>query len=183
MDVSVIDIETTGLDSTYDYIVEVGMCKLDLKTGVVSPLLDTLVCEAGFKKDGDPDGWIFQNSDLLYDDVLNAPPWEEVSPKIQVILDAYPVTAFNKDFDLGFLQHRGIFPRNVLPCIMKTATPICRIPHPSPYHSGYKWPKAEEAWGYFFPHHGYVEQHRAYDDCIHEALILHEMHTRGYFPI
>ncbi len=179
MDVCVIDIETTGLDPTFDYIVEVGMCKLNLDTGQVTPLLNTLVCEAGFRRDGDPDAWIFQNSDLSYDDVLKAPPWEEVHPRIQVILDAYPVTAFNKDFDLGFLQHRGVHPRNVLPCIMKVATPICRIPHPS--YAGFKWPKAEEAWDYFFPHHGYVEQHRAYDDCVHEALILQEMHNRGYF--
>ncbi len=181
MDVGVIDIETTGLNPRYDYIVEVGICKIDLGTGEVSPLLDTLVCEEGFKRDGDPNGWIFENSDLSYDEVLEAPPWDNVCPKIRGILETYPVTAFNKDFDLGFLQHRGIYPRNVLPCIMKTATPICRIPHP--YFGGYKWPKAEEAWDYFFPHLGYVEAHRAYDDCVHEALILQEMHNRGYFPI
>jgi DNA polymerase-3 subunit epsilon len=181
MDVCVIDIETTGLDPIFDYIVEVGICKLDLATGEVSPLLNTLVCEEGFKWDGDPDGWIFNNSSLSYEDVLTAPAWEVVRPNIKEIIKKYPVTAFNKDFDLGFLYHRGVHPRNVLPCIMKTATPVCRIPHPS--YPGYKWPKAEEAWDYFFPHHGYVELHRAYDDCVHEALILHEMYTRGHFLI
>ena len=51
-------------------------------------------------------------------------------PKIQSIIYQYSagVTAYNRDFDFGFLESRGILFPAKLPCSMKLATPLCKVP-------------------------------------------------------
>ena len=65
---------------------------------------------------------------------------------------------------------------------MLSSTNICKIPHRNG-GSGYKWPKAQEAWDFFIPNSDYVEKHRAADDAVHEAKILLEMFNRNLYPI
>ena len=60
---------------------------------------------------------------------------------------------------------------------MIIATDILKLP---PRKSGtlYKWPTVEETWKYLFPDRKYVEKHRAYDDSVHEALIIFELYKK-----
>ena len=179
--VAVIDIETTGTSRKKDLFVEIGIVELDMKTGETKILFDSLVKEPKFGERY-RNSWIFNNSDLKFENLENAPLFEKLKPEISEILNQYPITAFNKSFDLGFLKAREISVPKELPCIMMTAKNVCKLPFQNG-RSGYKRPKVQEAWDFFFPNSEYVETHRAADDAIHEAKILFELHKRRQFYI
>ena len=106
---------------------------------------------------------------------------ESVREDVQGILNRYTngATAFNNQFDFGFMESRGFkFPKK-LPCPMKISTNICKIP--GPY--GYKWPKVQEAFDHFFGKTDYVEQHRGADDAFHEADIVFKLIQMGKFKL
>jgi DNA polymerase III epsilon subunit-like protein len=171
MKVAVIDIETTALKAKNGHIVEVGIVQLDTQTGEVVDLLNSTVLEDDFG----PlyrNAWIFQNTDLDFSRVMRGPLWRDVKDRIQAIVDRMPITAFNKDFDLGFLASRGITVKESWPCIMKNARHYTKIPR---YNGDWKWPTVNEAWRHFFPGEPYDETHRALDDVRHEARILFEI--------
>jgi len=179
----VIDIETTEKTPQTGKIVEIGVVSLDLETGNIIELFDSLLKEDGLKAK-DRDAWIFSNSDLTVEEVINAPPAAEVFAQLQALLDLYPLgcTAFNRPFDIGFLESRGIkFSRNLQdPMIL--ATNICKLP--SPYRKGtYKWPKVQEAYDFFFPNSGYIEEHRGLSDAKREAQLVYELYKMGLFKI
>jgi DNA polymerase-3 subunit epsilon len=175
----VIDLETTGLNPREGLILEIGIIKLNLNTGDTDIIFDSYVKEPAFG-DEHRNSWIFENSDLNFEKVENAPLLDDLRQEIQEIFLKYPITAFNKSFDLGFLKSRGFeFPKE-LPCIMITSTNICKIPSRNRMEK-YKWPKAQEAWDFFFPNSDYVEKHRAADDAAHEAKILYEIYQKGLF--
>lgn len=185
MKIAVIDIETTGRTPKTGTIVEIGICLLDLNTHFKSKLFDSTCREANFESLHEgrklENAWVFQNSSLKIDYVKNGPTWEEIKPKIQKILSKFAVTAYNKQFDLGFLQARGIKIRKELECPMIQATPILKIPG---YYDKYKWPSVQECWEYFFPNKkDYLEEHRAYDDALHEADIVHALYEIGAWKI
>jgi DNA polymerase-3 subunit epsilon len=181
--IAIIDIETSGFQPQGGLIVEIGIVGLDLETGSVTDEFDSIVKEDGFdeRHAKHPYGWVFQNSDLKYEDVLSANSLTSVLPKIQNILDKYPLgaTAYNKAFDFGFLKSRGL-QINELSCIMLSATPVVNLPPNFGYNTP-KWPKVEEAWEYFFPQVEYKEAHRALDDAKHEALIAYELYKLQSF--
>ena len=179
--VCVVDVETSGLNPNYDLIFEIGMVELNLSTGVTKILFDSVVKESLFGKEY-RGSWIFENSSLTFDDVNNAPLFDGFIPELQEIFNNYSITAFNKSFDLGFLNSRGLRVPNKLPCIMLTATNILKIPFPNG-RKRFKWPNCQEAWDYFFPNSPYVEKHRALDDALHEAMIFFEIFRRGLIPI
>ena len=180
-EVCVVDIETTGLDPIYDLIVEIGIVKLNLLTGEPKILFDSVVREPMFGEEF-RNVWIFENSDLNFNEVKNAPLLDDFIPELESIFNSHSVTAFNKSFDLGFLKARGINVSYELPCIMKAATNILKIPFPRS-SKRYKWPNCQEAWEYFFPNSFYIEKHRALDDALHEAMILFEIYRRGLLPV
>ena len=179
--VCVVDVETSGLNPNYDLIYEIGMVELNLGTGVTKILFDSVVKESLFGEEY-KGSWIFENSSLTFDDVNNAPLFDGFIPELQEIFNNYSITAFNKSFDLGFLNSRGLRVPNELPCIMLTATNILKIPF-SNGRKRFKWPTCQEAWDYFFPNSPYVEKHRALDDALHEAMIFFEIFRRGLIPI
>ena len=170
--VAVIDIETTGKKSERDLILEIGIVELSLATGETKILFDSLHRNA----------WIFDNSDLKFENIENAPLFDNLKQKIREICNQYPITAFNKSFDLGFLKAREINVPKELPCIMLTAQNILKIPYQYD-KSRHKKPNVQEAWDFFFPNSEYIEKHRAADDAIHEAKILFELYKRGQFHI
>lgn len=184
-EIAVVDIETSGFQKQGGLIVEIGIVGLNLETGNITNEFDEIVKEDGFGESHSkaPYGWVFQNSDLKYEEVLYADNLISMIPKIQTIFDKYSLgaTAFNKQFDFGFLKSRG-FKIKELPCIMLSAAPIVDLP-PNPGFSDAKWPKVEEAWEYFFPNTAYKEAHRALDDARHEALMAHELYKLGKFRI
>ncbi len=181
--IAVVDIETSGFQNQGGLIVEVGIVGLDLETGYITEEFNEIVKEDGFgaQHAKNPYGWIFQNSDLKYEDALRSSELIRVLPKIQSIFDKYPcgATAYNKAFDFGFLKSRGLRLKE-LPCIMLSATPVVNLP-PNQGFFDPKWPKVEETWDYFFPNTVYIEAHRALDDAKHEALIAYELYKLGKF--
>jgi DNA polymerase III epsilon subunit-like protein len=184
--IAIVDIETTGFLNQKGLIVEIGIVSLDLHTGEINTEFDSLIREPGFNKahTTHPYGWIFQNSDLKYDQVSQAPQLFERFNEIQAILDKYPtgITAYNASFDLPFLRSRS-FAFTPLPCPMIAATPVVNLP-PFPGRSSPKWPTVQETWNFLFGDKtGYIETHRAADDARHEAKIVHELYKRGKYSL
>ncbi|MBU0764658.1 MAG: 3'-5' exonuclease [Bacteroidetes bacterium] len=181
--IGILDIETTGFLNQGGLIVEIGIVTLDLNSGEISPVFESLVKEPGFgpSHKNAPLGWIFRNSDLDYNNVLKAPALYSLKNHLQEILDCFStgITAYNNQFDFGFLRDRG-FRLKSLPCPMKIATPVINLP-PAPGRFTPKWPSVQEAWNFLFGSTGYKEAHRALDDAIHEAQIVFELHRRGLF--
>lgn len=177
----IIDIETTGFLQKGGTIVEVGMIELDLETGKKEIVFDSVCHEEGITREQVESSWIVANSDLTVEDVRTSPKLKDLIPMIQTIVDQYPLgmTAFNRDFDEKFLTSRGIVFGELLPCPMLISTDICKLP--SPRGRGFKWPKVEEAYAFFFPERDYVEKHRGADDAMHEADIVYELYKRGSF--
>lgn len=176
--IAVVDIETTGLSAYNDKIIEIGITELDLLTGETKSLFNHLVKEEGFGEQH-RESWIFENSNLTYEEVLQAPSLKEFLPELQKIFQKYYCTAYNKQFDFGFLIQRGLKIEFQLPCPMIEATDILKIEN----YYGWKWPSVQEAWDFFFPNSDYEEEHRGYDDAKHEAQIVFKMHQLGHFPI
>jgi DNA polymerase-3 subunit epsilon len=177
----VVDIETTGFLNQGGKIVEIGIVKLDLETGKITPAYSSLINEPGFDKNHtkEPFGWIFMNSNLSFEEIKFAPTLESQREIIQGLFEEFEATAYNKEFDFGFLINRG-FKIKELPCPMILSTPIVNLPS-NPGFKQPKWPKVEEAWEFFFGKTGYIEAHRGLDDAIHEAKIVYELYKRGLF--
>ncbi|MHA1821970.1 MAG: 3'-5' exonuclease [Promethearchaeota archaeon] len=178
-EIAIVDLETTGRDPRKDLIVEVGIARLNLKTGAITKLFDSVVKEKGFSR-AHCDSWIFYNSDLQCDKVKKAPLLSTFREKLEQIFSQYPITAYNRDFDLNFLQKRGFsFPKK-LPCPMIIGKDILKIPHRK--KNDYKFPSFEEIWAYYFPDMGHLQPHRAYGDAEAEAKIVFEMYKKGDWP-
>ena len=181
----VLDIETTGFLKQGGSIVEIGIVELDLDNGEINEVYSSLCKEDIFNErhQEHPYGWIFNNSDLKFKEVMKASEFAIVKNQVQTILDKYPLgcTAFNNFFDFGFLRDRGLLIKG-LPCPMQLSTPICKLPKRNGYN-GYKWPKVEEAFDHFFPDNDYTEKHRGADDAYHEAQIVYELYKMGIFKI
>jgi DNA polymerase-3 subunit epsilon len=185
-EILVLDIETTGFLNQGGSIIEIGAVSLDLETGEIKDVYDSLCREDMLdeKHKSGKFGWIFDNSDLKFEDVLSARAFMEVKKDFQEVINKYAVgsTAFNNVFDFGFLEDRGIEFAKKLACPMKLATPICKLPSRNG-RSGYKWPNVEEAYSFFFPDRKYTELHRGLDDARHEAEIVFELYKRGVFKV
>ena len=181
----VLDIETTGFLNKGGSIVEIGIVELDVDSGEIQIIFDSLCREEilSQKHREEPFGWIFRNSDLTPEEVRSAPPAMEVFDQVQALLNSYPLgcTAFNKAFDFGYLKDRGI-QINELPCPMILATDVCKLPNKNGF-GGYKWPKVEEAFSHLFPDVEYIEKHRGADDAYHEAMIVYKLYTMGVFKL
>ncbi|NVM45841.1 MAG: 3'-5' exonuclease, partial [Candidatus Lokiarchaeota archaeon] len=153
--IAVIDIETTDLKPENGLIIEIGIVELDLITGETRILFDSLVKESPFG-DIHRNAWIFFNSDLIFEDVVNAPALDHVKDEIQEILNQYSLTAYNNAFDFGFMESRGFTIKKDIPDIMTVAKEACKIMY---VKGGYKNPKMQEAWDNFFPNTNYREAH------------------------
>ncbi|MBA7497209.1 3'-5' exonuclease DinG [subsurface metagenome] len=165
--ISILDIETTGLDIYFDMICEIGLCSLNLDTGEIEPMFN-IICQEE-NKEFDKNAWIFQNSDLTIYNVRKAPYLEEYRKSLQELLDIYPCTAYNQEFDFGFLESRNFKIHEKFWDAMHKLTPILKIPR----YNGYKYPSVQEAYNYLYPKENYVERHRALDDAKHEAKIIY----------
>lgn len=177
----IIDIETTGFLREGGSIVEIGAVELDLQTGKIEKVFDSL-CKEDILTAKHREAWIFKNSNLTVEAVRNAPSFAKVAWEFQRVVNKYPLgaTAFNRSFDFDFLQNRGIiFPKS-LPCPMLLSTDICKLPGRM---GSYKWPKVEEAFSFLFPDVEYKELHRGADDAFHEAAIVYKLFTMGIFKV
>lgn len=183
--IAIVDLETTGFLNQKGLIVEIGIASLDLNNGTIKSEFSSLIKESGFNSAHakPPYGWIFDNSTLEYSEVEKAPTMDSLFDQIQAVINMFPtgITAYNAAFDLPFLKSRS-FTFKPLPCPMIAATPVVNLP-PAGRRNEPKWPKVQEAWDYLFGDTGYVEQHRALDDALHEAEIVYELYKRGAYPL
>ena len=174
--IAIVDLETTSKEPQYTKIVEIGIVELDPICGTIETLFNQVVKEDGFNSLRDQYAWIFYNSTLTIDEVKNAKSLEYYRDEIQQILNRYPLTSYNTDFDLKVLRKKDFFIKKELPCVMKVATGILKIPS---YTFGYKYPTLNEAWYFYKPQKTYFVAHRALDDAQKTAQILFEMINRG----
>lgn len=179
----ILDLETTGFLNENGKIVEIGIVELDLTDGNRKIIYNQVCHEKGITLEEVSKAWIIENSDLCVEQIKYSPSLDSIKKTVQKILDDYPLgaTAFNNPFDFGFMENRGfVFPKK-LSCPMLLSTDICKIP--SPRGSGYKWPKVQEAYDFFFGKTDYIEKHRGADDAFHEAEIVYELYKRGIFKL
>lgn len=178
----IIDLETTGFTPKTGKIVEIGIVELDISNGEKKILFDEVVLEEGITIEEVEKSWIVANSTLTVDMIMTSTRLENLKPRIQRIINSYPAgsTAFNNVFDFNFMDDRGfVFPKK-LACPMKLATNVCQIPK---VRGGFKWPKVQEAYEFFFGKTEYIETHRGADDAFHEADIVYELYKRGIFTL
>ena len=163
-------------------IVEIGIVELDLSTGNKKIVFDQVTHEKGITKEEVENSWIVNNSSLTVDLIRNSQPLHKLKDEVQNIINSYEhgATAFNNAFDFGFMEDRGFYFPKKLDCPMKLSTDICKLPSP---RGGYKWPKVQEAYDFFFGKNDYIETHRGADDAFHEADIVFELFKRGVFKI
>lgn len=178
----ILDIETTGF-LPKGKIVEIGVVELDVMTGEKRILYDQVCKPEGITRKEVEESWIVQNGYMTVEEIRLARPLMHIIEEVQIIVDAYPLgaTAYNNKFDFDFLTSVGLRIGKRLPCPMLLSTDICMLPSPRGY--GFKWPKVEEAWEFYFGKTGYVEKHRGADDAFHEADIVYELIKRGVFKI
>jgi len=182
--IGIVDLETTGFLNQKGLIVEIGLVSLNLNNGEIKKEFESLVQEPGFSEvhARDPYGWIFQNSSLTFQEVETAPTMKSLFDQVQAVFAKLEgITAYNAAFDLPFLRSRS-FSFTPLPCPMIAATPLVNLP-PVGRNKEPKWPTVQETWDFLFGDTGYVEQHRAVDDALHEAKIVYELYKRGAYTL
>lgn len=172
MKLIIVDIETTGFYHS-DAIVEIAIALVDTKTKESYLLFDNVVKDKKFNPLKHSNSWIFQNTTLTVDDVMKAKSIEDYFEELQIIFDEYPMTAYNKSFDLRFLRACGFKIKDV-DCLMKKATQYSNY---ADKNGRVKKPSVEEIYNQFFVTDGkkYIEKHRAGSDVIDEARILLHM--------
>lgn len=185
----VIDVETTALEPDEGLMIEIGIAGLDLETGDIVCEMDRLVKPENSSVLPD-DCWVYHNSEPPITPGLimeQGGLWRFLSRGVRDIIKRYgKVTAYNRQFDFGWLHHYGvgISPDKAAPCPMLVMEDVCRIPPTNPYYigRGYKWPTFEEAWLKLFGEH-VDEPHRAYPDAELEAKLVYEMIQKGIYHV
>jgi DNA polymerase III epsilon subunit-like protein len=175
MKIAIIDIETTGLNPHIDAIVELGIVLTDTETFETEVLFNQIVKDSTFNPSIHSNAWIFGNSSLTINDVLNAPDLSDFTSELQDIFNRYPITAFNKSFDLKFLRARNFICDDAT-CLLKMSWE-----YSDKLDKGgkKKRPSMQEIYNTFFGDQ-YIEEHRALPDAIDEAkILLHIVKLKG----
>jgi len=181
MYIYVIDLETGNYDPDADnfssencMICEIGIAGLDTQTGEIEPIFNKTCRENAMCH---PSSWIFRNTDLTFSDISGADHLSSIRSELQSILDGgIPVTSWGHDFDIRHLEHPT---RNFRVPLRfwdpkKTLSDFLQLP--GAY--GFKWPRVQEAFNFFYPSLTYPEAHRALDDALAEADIIHQAINR-----
>ena len=100
-DYVVLDLETTGLDTTFDEIIEIAAIRVSNSVKVSE--LTTLV-----KPDNKIDGYIIQLTGITNEMVKDAPKIKEVFPDLIKFLGDSVVIAHNANFDINFLYDNNM---------------------------------------------------------------------------
>lgn len=178
----IIDIETTGLSPKTNHLTEIGIVELDLSNGERKILFDKTMHEKPIDKDFLEICYPVKQGWVTVDEIVNSKEFIFYKDEVQSIINEYPfgITAYNNSFDFGFLERAGITFPNKLACPMLLSRNVCKLPKKG---GGYKNPKMQEAYDFFFPNSGYVELHRGASDAMHEAEIVYEMYKLGIFKL
>ena len=84
-EILVLDIETTGLSPANDFILELGIVKLNLETGVITELFDKVFKDPNLTAKH-RNSWIFQNGFMDINEVRKAKPLSSYTKEIQEIM-------------------------------------------------------------------------------------------------
>ena len=179
-EILVLDIETTGLSTANDFILELGIVKLNTETGEITELFNKVFKDPNLTAKHRK-SWIFENGFMDIEEVRKAKPLNYYTKEIQDIFTPYKgkITAWNRSFDHGFLSSNGFDLGEDVLCPMKASTHFFKIKGAR----GFKWPKAQEAWDILFPDTHKIEAHRGLDDSIMEAKIIFELVQMGVYTI
>lgn len=182
MKLLVVDIETTGFYVQSDAIVEIGIALVDTVTKEIELVFNKVIKHDKFNSKRHKNAWIFQNTTLTVEDVEKAKSLDDYKEEIQALFDKYKMTAYNKSFDLRFLNAAG-FKMSDVKCLMQTATQYSEY---KDKNGKTKKPSVEEIYNQFFMKDGelYVEEHRAGADALDEAkIMLHMVGLKGSKPM
>lgn len=192
------DTETTGKIPKYavssnlsimPHMVELGAISVDEESLEVIREINVLI---------KPDGWTIPEEATNIHGISqemaekDGVPIEDVMPEFyEMLKPKNDFIAFNVDFDAKILSASfwrakasrdhiyGV--RRNLKCIMKAATPICKIPSPYRWAKDYKWPRLEEAYEIFFKEKPEVA-HRAIDDIRNSIKVYKYLRDNGHIP-
>ena len=150
----VLDIETTGLSTERDAIIEIAVIRSQTRDGVTrEQVLDELV-----RPSGNIPKRIRELTGITNEMVADADTIDRVLPRIAAFVGDAPIIGHNAHFDRRFLEHNArlmgmTFAGNEWVCTMRMAQ---RVPLGGPYNLG----AVAERLG--IPVQG---SHRALDDC------------------
>ena len=96
-----LDLETTGLDSKKDKVIEIGAVKF-----IGDRVLDTLQTFVNPKRR--LSAFIREYTGITQRDVSGAPSFQEAAARLTEFVGASPVVGHNVGFDLGFLEAGGV---------------------------------------------------------------------------
>jgi DNA polymerase III epsilon subunit-like protein len=179
MKLFIVDTETDNANPQVANILEVGIASVDLATGNIELLFDTLVCPPELEgMEGWLDCWFIRTSGVHPDLIRSVPKFVDIKDSIEAYLSIGPVTAFNLSFDLQVLNKHGVRVPQTWPCLMLTTKNILKLPG---YYGDWKYPKFSEAYRWFFPKEPFEEKHRAGHDALHEAKLALSLYRRGFF--
>lgn len=100
----VVDLETTGLDVNRDYIIEIGAAKIE--NGICG---DTFSSFASCKQMQKLPENITTLTGITDNDLLNAPPIEDVLAGFKEFADGCTLVAYNLQFNFSFLRNWGFW--------------------------------------------------------------------------
>ncbi len=101
----VVDLETTGLESRKDAIIEVGLVHCAYAMGEMK-VLETF--ESLVNPGRHLDFLIEKITGISNDMLKDARSWSDVKPEIVAFIGDLPLVAHNADFDMGFLDENGV---------------------------------------------------------------------------
>jgi DNA polymerase III epsilon subunit-like protein len=173
MKLLVIDIETTGLDIETDSIVEIGAALADTDTKEIKLVFDKVVKDKYWNPQLHKKAWIFETSDLTFEQVESAISLDSVFDELQNLITTYDTVAFNLKFDEKFLTRNG-FVFNKKKCLMEAVKNYVIFKNDA---GRTVKPSVEEIYNHFFVdgNEKYVEKHRGGSDAIDEAKIMLHM--------
>ena len=187
-DVYVIDTETSTTHWTEGipngHIVEIGVAKVNLEKFTVLPAWKFIVSDPS----ASPSAWIFENTDLTYEEVMEGTNPLIVSKFLEDKLKGKEVTSYNIAFDSMMLDRDMPYLNNCVRWGQDLMIQSARIPEIPRKHAGKDtWPRAEDSYNYLCPKdpcnlHG-KEKHRALADAEMEGHILLELFFRGLYTL
>ena len=187
-EVYVIDTETSTTHWTEGipdgHIVEIGVAKVNLEKLTVIPSWSFIVLDSC----ADSEAWVFKNTDLTHEQVMNGTSPDIVSKFLLGKLDGKTVTSYNIMFDEMMLSRDMPHLNNSIRWGQDIMVQAAEVPEIPRRHANKNvWPRAEDSYNYLCPddtcHLKGKEKHRALADAEMEGHILLELYLRGLWTL